>query len=132
MLHVAIYILCNNNLIKKYFHVSKKFIKKFVTKSQTVYDKFFVVYNIYSLLHICDDVQRYGTLEDFSCFRFENHLGKIKRSIRGKNLPLAQVHHRIVEFSKIINNTPQYKSRSFYIPCGITNKSNNESFFVAN
>lgn len=129
LLHVAVYILSSKVLIAKYFNDAKKCLQKFVTKCPDVYDKFFVVYNVHSLLHICDDVLLYGPLEEFSCFQYENHLGKMKRYVRGKSLPLAQIHNRIVELSKGINESKGFICETSIIPCGVTNKSSEVFFF---
>lgn len=110
LLHVAVYILSNQTLIDKHFCIAKKCIQQFVNKSSDIYDKFFVVFNVHSLLHICDDVAAYGPLEEYSCFQFESYLGTIKRKIRGKKLPLAQIHNRIVELSKVYNNKSKEKN----------------------
>lgn len=127
LLHVAVYVLCSKALINQYLNIAKKSIQKFVEKCPLVYDKLFVVYNVHSLTHICDDVSIYGPLEDFSCFRFESYLGKLKRYVRGKNLPLSQINNRIVELSKVMNKTQKSNRAAEYIPCGIT-KKNDSSF----
>lgn len=129
LLHVSIFVLCSKTLTDKYFSVAKSCLRKFIKKCPGVYDKFFVVYNVHSLQHICDDVIFYGPLEEFSCFRFENYLGKIKRNIRGKSLPLAQIYNRIVELSKIINKAPKPSSRASLVPCGIMNRDSHNNFF---
>lgn len=104
LLQTAIFILNSQELIEKYLNFAQRCLKKFVNKSPEIYDKFFVTYNVHSLLHICDDVKSYGPLEDYSSFGFESYLGCIKGKIRGRNLPLQQIHNRLVEFSNIHNN----------------------------
>uniref|UniRef100_T1H1I8 Uncharacterized protein n=1 Tax=Megaselia scalaris TaxID=36166 RepID=T1H1I8_MEGSC len=43
------------------------------------------------------DVKRFGVLDNFSCFPFENKLGEIKNCLRSGNLPLEQIAKRIGE-----------------------------------
>lgn len=43
------------------------------------------------------DVERFGELESFSAYPFENQLGKIKRMLRTGHRPLAQIAKRIME-----------------------------------
>jgi len=35
--------------------------------------------NLHTLLHICSDVQKYGSVDNFSAFRFENYMSNIKK-----------------------------------------------------
>lgn len=50
-----------------------------------------------NLTHLVDEVERFGELESFSAYPFENMLGKIKRLLRNGNRPLAQVAKRVAE-----------------------------------
>lgn len=96
-LHVAIFILTSKFLSEKYLHIAKNALNNFVNESPRIYDKYFVVYNVHSLIHLCDDVEKFGQLESFSCFEYENLLGKLKKSVRGTNRPLQQLYNRIEE-----------------------------------
>lgn len=73
LFHVAI-ILSNAPFIKDYIHIAEKALTKFVLKATEIYGDDFIVYNVQSILHLCTDVQRYGPLERYSCFPFENYL----------------------------------------------------------
>lgn len=87
LLHVVESILSNQGHIKKYIGVADKALRDFVNKSPKIYDNYFVLYNVHSLTHTCDDVQLYGSLENFSCFPFESFFGDIKSHVRGRHLP---------------------------------------------
>lgn len=101
LLHSSIFILSNENLVKKYIEIAKSSLIKFVKEGSEIYGKHFNVYNVHSLIHICEDVQLYGNLNKYSCFPFENYLGRLKRLIRGKNRPLQQINNRLKE---LLNN----------------------------
>jgi len=73
----------------------------FVSEVPTIYGEDFKVYNIHSLLHLKDDVDNFGILDNFSCFQFENRLGHIKRLLRSGNHPLAQLNRRKAEIDSI-------------------------------
>lgn len=96
-LHCAISILSNEQLISKYIDTAEKLLKQFVFTSSGVLGNDFVVYNVHSLVHLVNDVRKYGCITNFSCFPFENYLGCLKRKIRSKNHVLQQLHHRILE-----------------------------------
>lgn len=100
LLHCAAFILSNKRLTNSYLEVARSALTDFVNISPDVYDCYFVVYNIHSLTHVCDDVSRYGSLDDYSCFVFENYLGQLKRKVRGKYLPLQQIFNRLNEIEK--------------------------------
>ena len=52
---------------------------------------------MHSLVHVCDDVRRFGALDEFSAFPFENTLGRMKRMLRNGNKPLQQICRRLSE-----------------------------------
>jgi len=52
---------------------------------------------VHSLTHLADDVLAFGSFNNFSAFRFENHMQTIKRVIRKKNNYLVQLVNRVVE-----------------------------------
>lgn len=68
----------------------------------------------------------YGPLESFSCFPYENYLGKIKRLVRGKRLPLQQITNRITELDSSFLNC---SIKAEYIPKQIINGSQSKSSF---
>ena len=55
------------------------------------------MYNVHSLLHLCDDVQKYKCLDNISAFPFENYLQTLKRMVRKKSDIVTQVARRISE-----------------------------------
>lgn len=105
LLHVAVTIMSCERLLSTSLHIAEKCIAKFVKRCPSVYGKDFVVYNVHSLLHLCDDVRKYGVLDKFSCFEYENFLGKLKSYVRGKRLPLQQISNRIIELNKASADT---------------------------
>lgn len=63
-----------------------------------------MVYNVHSLIHLTADVDRFGPLDAFSAFKYENFLGIIKRKLRHGNLPMQQVINRLNELSNVNTN----------------------------
>ena len=54
----------------------------FVERPEELYSDFFVSYNVHSLMHLAVDSFRFGPIDSFSAYRFENHYGDIKRYLR--------------------------------------------------
>lgn len=52
---------------------------------------------MHALLHIVHDCELFGSLDEFSCFPFENYLGQLKKQLRHSNKPLQQIVNRSVE-----------------------------------
>lgn len=95
-LHIACTI-CNNKNFHQFLHISRQCFVYFVESFSDIYGEQFISYNIHNLLHVVDDCERYGTLEDFSAYPFESLLGKIKKKVRQGNKILQQVVNRISE-----------------------------------
>lgn len=100
LFHCGVFILSNKGLTEKYMNVAKYCFQRFVLGCSDIFGPEFVVYNVHSLLHLIDDVKRYGTLNDFSCFPFENYLSTIKRKVRSKRHVLQQICRRVEEHEK--------------------------------
>lgn len=49
------------------------------------------------MLHLFLDVQQYGPLDNFSAFKYENALYKLKSKLRQTQKPLQQIHNRVWE-----------------------------------
>lgn len=82
---VASRILCSSELAVRYIEVAKSLLRKFVYLFPTFYGKDSLNVNVYNLIHLADDVEYTNVeLPAISAFIFENCLGWIKRTIRGK------------------------------------------------
>jgi hypothetical protein len=99
-------------------------LRFFVSNCADVYGRTMVVYNVHSLLHLADDVQKFKcTLDKVSAFPFENYMQTLKRYVRSANNPLVQVANRLHEFDVSALETAVHdgnhgvgstKSRTFY------------------
>lgn len=64
----------------------------FVASAVLLYGKSFVSLNVNSLIHLYEDYERYGNLENVSAFPFESFLGaQVKGSVRAGYKPLQQM-----------------------------------------
>jgi len=98
LLVVACRILNDSELCIKYVSYAKELLKKFVELLPSFYGPDSQIMNSHNLIHLADDVEHENTnLSNISAFPFENFLGKIKRLIRGRTNPLAQLVRRMSE-----------------------------------
>ncbi|KAK4884922.1 hypothetical protein RN001_001193 [Aquatica leii] len=106
LLHTAVCILlCSKHTLKFGIPFAQNLLHIFIHHSkQSLYGKEFTVYNVHLLAHICDDVEIYGSLDNYSAFPFENFLGRLKRLIKSPLNPLQQIHRRLTEISNSLAN----------------------------
>ena len=55
----------------------KRLLINFFLSSRRIYGNDFVSYNVHSIIHLADDYEKWGPLDNVSCFPFENYLGQI-------------------------------------------------------
>ena len=97
------YCLLSPRLCNYYCNYADELLKLFVSHSGNIYGEGFYVYNVHSLIHIADDVRKFGALDSISAFPFENFLHQIKRMIRKPQQPLQQVLRRLAEKKKVVS-----------------------------
>lgn len=98
-LSISIRILNHPELVKQslYFNHANDLLTVFVKEFEILYGPEYMHHNIHNLLHLTNDVRRYGPIDNFSAFRFENHMMKIKKIIRKNDKPLQQIAKRFSE-----------------------------------
>lgn len=75
----------------------------FVSMSVEIYGPHFLVYNVHSLVHLSQQVEEFGKLDNTSAFIFENYMQKLKRHVRSARSPVIQVVNRLAE-ERLLNS----------------------------
>lgn len=96
LFHVATTI-CETNRHKALFPLSKEIYKSFLNGFKNLYGEYALVYNLHCLVHVPDDVMRFGPLESYSVTAFEARLGRMKLLVKGGNRRLEQLANRVYE-----------------------------------
>lgn len=96
-LSIAGSILVSPKLVQLHLNYAKELLKYFVEKASQLYGEEFIVYNVHSLVHLADDAEAHGSLDQCSGFPFENYLQKLKRYVRSGKNPIAQIAKRLSE-----------------------------------
>ncbi|KAH9629842.1 hypothetical protein HF086_011492 [Spodoptera exigua] len=89
--------ICSN---KEYFHfldLADSLLISFLEIFKNIYGKDYITSNVHNLTHLTEEVRKFGPLQDFSTYPFENKLYTLKRMIRHGNKPLAQIARRLSE-----------------------------------
>jgi len=109
------------------------FVKHSADKS--VFGPGFVSYNIHGLLHLCDDVKRFGDINKWSAFPFENYLKFIKGLMRTGVKVAQQIARRLAEIEAAYEGpklTSEMYSTSGWDEESLTYKSiSNAQFMLA-
>lgn len=77
--------------------LARKLLCLFVKHNIKIYGTNFLISNVHLLIHLADDAEIYGPLDDVSAFPFENYLGHLKSLVQSPNNPLQQIHRRLKE-----------------------------------
>lgn len=98
-LSIAIRILCdpqscNKSKTRDY---AGSLLTRFVSSYGGIYGEHYISYNVHNLIHLPNEVKKFGSLDEFSCFPFENHLQVIKNKISNSGKPLEEIINRIHE-----------------------------------
>ena len=97
LLSVGIRILCDSDLCVTKLHLAHLCLTSFVTHCFNLFGLGSMVYNVHGLVHLCEDVRKYGPLDNFSSFPYENYLGKLKKMVRKPTHVLEQIVLRLKE-----------------------------------
>jgi len=99
--------------MNEYINYARSFLHFFVKDFEIIYGKHLVSHNVHGLLHIADDYEKFGPLDNISAFPFENFMKNIKKKLRKHELPLQQLVKR---FHEKFNQAEQYKIGQKNIP----------------
>lgn len=108
-LHAAIRILLSDTLLPTMTDYAEELLRHFVVSSKLIYDPQILSHNFHNLLHLIDDVRKYGNLNLFSNFSSENYLQKIKTLLRAHNNVLSQIVRRFSEERSLLQISPTIK-----------------------
>ncbi|XP_071111468.1 uncharacterized protein [Haliotis cracherodii] len=104
LLFVGITCLASPQLVNNFCSYANEILCIFVQNFAQIYGNDMLVYNVHGLVHLSEDVKKFGPLDNYSAFVFESYLGKLKRLLRTPNRPLQQVIRRIYERQFIKRN----------------------------
>lgn len=156
-LNVAMTILLSSDY-SNYVHYAKDLMKYFVKTFEKIYGRYLVLHNIHGLLHLTDDFELYGPLDNCSAFVFENYMQTLKSMLRKPDKPLEQIVLRYHEQGQIVidsqnnndikntallgphNNGPLLGNMEFHTQYNILSlpnfklkiKNNADSYFISN
>lgn len=98
LFYCSIVIMNNQFFIdRQLMTVAEDMIRDFLLIFRQKYGAHHFSSNLHNLSHIVDEVKRFGPLQNFDAYKFENKLQDIKKMIRLGNNQLAQLRKPIIE-----------------------------------
>ncbi|KAB0801293.1 hypothetical protein PPYR_05647 [Photinus pyralis] len=94
-LSVAIRILCSSD--QYLYSYANNLLIYFVKNFDVFYGREHITHNVHNLLHLYNDVLKFGPLDNFSAFKYESKLYNIKMKVKKSSRPLQQISNRISE-----------------------------------
>jgi len=82
MLHFSVYSMCSDKFHKTLYANYTECLKQFVNKTEVLYGRSFLIYNMHVLTHLPLFVKMYGPLDSQSAFIFESYLSLVKKRIK--------------------------------------------------
>ncbi|XP_024868247.1 uncharacterized protein LOC112452339, partial [Temnothorax curvispinosus] len=73
----------------------------FISQYRNIFGLEYLSHNVHNLQHLANDVKTLGCLDTFSCFKFKNHMQKIKKRIKNCGKPLEEYSNRIFELNQL-------------------------------
>lgn len=109
---------CRTYVKQNLNQLARTLFKEYCANFQNIYGNFSVVSNIHNIIHISDDVDRFGSLSDISTYVFENYLREIKYRTQPSKLPLEQIIKRLIELSMNVKREPfiSFQTSKVYTP----------------
>lgn len=73
-LSIGIRILIDSHLCMKFNAYANSLLLWFVSHYGELYDKKYLSYNVHNILYLANDAKTFGSLDNFSCFKYENYM----------------------------------------------------------
>lgn len=97
-LSCAVRILVSPVLCISLNNCAQHLLETFIKEYGLIYGREYITYNIHNLSHLCNDVLRFGCLDNFSAFIPESHMNFLKKKICIQSAkPLQQLVKRLSE-----------------------------------
>ena len=89
---------------------------RFVEHYAVLYGRGSLVYNVHALIHLPADVARFGALDMFSAFDFENYLHQVKRKVKMPRYVLKRIVHSLQAEEDLLPDAPPNRKQQLLTP----------------
>lgn len=98
LLNLGIRILCRPSISDSDLSLAHSALCIFINHAENIYGHDFMTYNTHCLSHLVEDVKRFGPLDSFSAFPYENNMTFFRQCCRKPHQHLQQIANRRIEF----------------------------------
>lgn len=99
MLYFCAVTLLSSNIYRQHWRLAGTLLERFVVEFDAVYGPGHISSNVHQLLHVVNDVLKFGNLETISSYRFESFMQTLKHKLRSGYKSLEQVVNRTAELA---------------------------------
>lgn len=99
--HTAMRILVNPSSSGENITFAEGLLRIFVQNAEQIYGLEFLTYVVHCLLHLADDVKRFGPLDSYSAFPYESNMMYFRNACRKPHQHLQQIANRRVEKNRV-------------------------------
>ncbi|XP_035912909.1 uncharacterized protein LOC118512515 [Anopheles stephensi] len=97
MLFFCAITIFSSNAYRSYWEYGGQLLKSFVTQFPQIYGTRYMTSNVHNLLHVVEEIKKFGPLNTLSAYPFENELQHLKRLLRNGWKSLHQIVNRLSE-----------------------------------
>lgn len=91
--------ICSTDEYRLFLPKVRDMFDEYIEARKELYGLHTISSNFHLLIHIIDDIERFGNLSRMSTYPFEDALGKIKSRLKLYNKPLQQIVRRLIELA---------------------------------
>lgn len=88
-------IICSADYYKQFLPVAQKLFEDYIKNYYVYFNS--ITSNVHNLVHVVEEIKRFGPLHTISSYPFENHLAQLKKLVRSGKHALEQIANRIAE-----------------------------------
>ncbi|KFB35658.1 transposase domain-containing protein [Anopheles sinensis] len=101
LLYSCAITILSTEVYKRHWPLAGGMLQKFVEQYAEFFGAEYISSNLHNLLHVQEDVNKFGPLETISTYPFESAAQPLKRSLRHGHLCLEQISNRQSELDQI-------------------------------
>lgn len=97
------------------YKYASSLINYFIQTFGIICGEFLISYNMHLLRHLPADVLKYGNINQFNSFWYENYLGRLKAYLKSGRYVITELYNRIIEDRSAIVEKYLLTSQNFPI-----------------
>lgn len=108
LLVYGITLLSLSSISEQMITDAKRALNEYVSRFEVLYGRKNLVCNVHLLLHLPEEVRKFGPLWTMSCFPFENLNGVLKSYVHGSRYPELQIYSSVSTFLSLSELKQKY------------------------